>query len=758
MRFNRSSAKKSLILNVVLVVLAVVLLFTATAFARVAWVEITDRSPFAGGASFGDVGPYEKITGKLHYAVDPNNPYNARIVDLDMARTGRLRADITEVKKEYEGDVLGDDPRNAAGEVTFAGDFILLKPIDLSQGNHRLLYDVNNRGRLLMLGYYNDAPATNDPSTLEHAGNGWLMRQGYSLLWSAWNWDVERIGQKPLRINLPVIVEENGGPMTARINAELTIQDTDGVQVEPIAWGGSRCYPVAEGTEKDAVLSVRDLVDVDGIGPRKVIPRDQWQFARLDKDGKPVYSSTQVYLPGGFEKGKIYELIYTAKNPRVVGLDLAAVRDAISFFHFESLDDKGAPNPLLVGNGSPDPKYAYIFGISQSGRFATHMIYQGFHVDEKGRMVFEGARPQVSGGGKGSFNYRWAQTTHHPKHKEANYFPADFFPFNYTEDGVEQFDPLGQEGRKYGDVLAVAKQLGKVPKIMVGNHGLEYWTRAASLVHTNVSGTADITLHPNVRIYMVNGARHGSPGAGSKWEAPLSEHAMSHLDQRPAGRALLVALDEWVTYGIEPPPSTVPRIDKGELITAKEHQARFPKIPEYRFGNLVFPATRHPGVNLTPPRADYGPRFWTEGIQDYVPPRYFGLPYQTLVPAFNSDGNGIGGIRVPDLAVPLGTYQAFNPRRTGTGAEDTLRPFDSSFWPFASTEKERTEKDDPRPSIEARYANKADYVKKVKVAAEDLRLKRLLLEEDEARIVAFAEALAWPPQPIEGQPLWKMEK
>lgn len=726
-------------------------------FARVAWMEITERVPFADSMEFGDVGAYEKVKGKLHYAVDPVNPYNAQVVDLKFASQGRLRRDLSKIEGNRIKESIGGDARNAAGEVEFSGDFILLKPVDLSKGNHRLLYDVNNRGRPLMLGFNNNAPLSNDPSTKAHAGNGWLMRQGYSLLWTAWNWDVERVGQKPLRIYLPIIVKEDGRPMTALINAELAVQSKNGVQVDWIAWGGSRCYPVAEGFEKEATLTVRDLPDIDGIGPRTVIPRNQWDLAVLDDNAKPVFNPVHVYLPNGFKKGKLYELIYTAKNPRVVGLGLAAIRDAISFFHFETMDDRGTPNPLL-SEGRPDPAYAYIFGISQSGRVITHMIYQGFHVDEKGRMIFEGARPHVAGGGKGGFNYRFAQTTHHPKHLQGNYFAADHLPFNFTQEGVEQYDPLGQKNRKYQDVLAVAKKLGKIPKIMVGNHELEYWTRAGSLIHTTALGTADVSPHKNVRYYMVNGAPHSWPFAGSRRTVSTAQHSSNHLDPRPVSRALLVALDEWVTYGIEPPDSAVPRIDQRELITVEQHRAHFPKIPAYEINGIEFPALRHPGSMLKPPRVDYGPRWWTEGIQDYVPPRYFGPPYEARVPNYDSDGNPVGGIRLPDLAVPLGTYQGFNPRNENIGAANFLKAFDGSFWPFALTKKERSERGDPRPSIEERYPTKSEYVKQVKAAAHRLRIQRFLLEEDEKKIVQFAESLVWPAQIIESPPFWKTEK
>jgi hypothetical protein len=758
-----------------IVLLALTLVLASMSFARVARVEITERVPFADGMKFGNVGAYEKIKGKLHYAVNPDNRFNAQIVDLQLAKEGRLRKDISEIDFE-QGRIIEKirgDALNDAGEVEFSGDFILLKPVNLNKGNHRLLYDINNRGRPRALPYYNDAASSNDPTTVEHAGNGWLMRQGYSVLWTAWNWDVERVGQNPLRIWLPIMVNADETTMVAKINAELTVWDRDGVQIDWFAWGGSRCYKAAEDPvlKAQAELNVRDLPDVDTIGPRDIIPREDWQFAVVDGNGDPVLDpvpeADHVYYGSTFEKGRIYELIYWAKNPRVVGLGLAAIRDAISFFHFEAEDDLGNPNPLLRKN-SPDPEYAYIFGISQSGRVATHMIYQGFHVDEQGRMVFEGARPHVAGGGKGGFNYRWAQTTHHPKHIEGNYFAADHFPFNFTPEGVWQFDN-DQLYDQYADVLAVAKALGKIPKIMIANHTLEYWTRAASLAHTDVFGSQDATPHENVRFYMVNGARHGNPSPTTRRTSSTAEHSGSHIDQRPIGRSLLVALDHWMTKGIEPPASAVPRIDQGELVTVEKHKADFPQVPYYTYGGVEFPALRHPGVNLKPPRADYGPDFFMPmpepgdpvpvpypGIQDNVPPDYFGPPYETRVPYFDSDGNGIGGIRLPDLTVPLGTYQGWNPRREGTGASNFLKPFDGSFWPFALTKEERESKGDPRPSIEARYKNKKEYVKQVEAAARELRKAGFLLKEDEKIIVEFAKGLYWPPVPTEIYPFWKL--
>lgn len=666
---------------------AVALALAGPAFAEVARIDVTRREPFAGGMSFGQAGPYEKITGRLHYRVDPRNPANARIVDLTKA------------------------PRDADGMVVFSGEFILLKPVDPAKGNDRILYEVNNRGGLAMLPRFNLATGSNDPSGPEHAGNGFLMRLGYTLLWSAWNWDVLP-GDGRLQIDLPVATD-GGAPITGRVVAEFVVNDRR--RSEPLAWGNSRCYPVADPSDASAVLTVRDGQRAS----RQPVARTAWTFARAGADGSPVPDPGSLWLNDGFEPGRIYELVYTARDPRVVGLGLAAIRDAISFFRFADADRHGTPNPLAAGS-----RKAYIFGISQSGRVIQHMIWQGFHVDERGRMVFEAAMPHVPGGGKGSFNHRFAQTTRHPSELEDHQYPADFFPFVPGP----QTDP---HTGATGDVLAVAKSLGKVPLVMYTGTSTEYWTRAASLVHTDVDGTRDVELDPRTRIYVIAGGQHQNTRSSTR---SGHVHPGNPLDHSAPLRALLVAMDRWATDGTPPPPSRYPRIDRGELVTVEQHVRQFPKIP----------GLRHPGVLLQPPRLDFGPRFWTEGIADHAPP-IFGAPYVTLVPAVDADGNERGGIRTPDVAVPLGTYTGWNPRGEAMGAPGHLARWAGSFFALAPTEADRVAAHDPRPSIEARYGSKAGYVRRVREEAERLLAEGYLLREDADGFVARAERGEWPP-------------
>jgi hypothetical protein len=339
----------------------------------------------------------------------------------------------------------------------------------------------------------------------------------------------------------------------------------------------------------------------------------------------------------------------------------------------------------------------------------------------------------VAGGGKGGFNHRFAQTTHHPSDLEGNYMPADHPPFNFLPEG----------SAPENDVLAAAKRLRRVPKVMITNNALEYWTRSASLVHTDRTGSRDAAFHPNVRYYMTNGVPHG----GARTRIPtVTEHDRNPLDVHPLHRALLVSLEHWVVGGMAPPPSRYPRIEAGELIAAAEHGRRFPGIP----------GMRHPGRNLQPPRVDYGEDFWTKGIFSLVPPR-MGPPYPTRVPATDEDGNGLGGIRLPELEVPLGTYQGWNPRRADAGAPEYLTRFDGSFWAFPVTEEERKRVGDPRRSVEARYSGKEDYVHRVEAAVRKLQDDRLLLEADAAASIEQARRLAWPPRPIDGFPYWGLE-
>ena len=662
-----------------------IVLSTPSAEAAVERIEIVDRAPFAEGATFGPAGSYERISGQLHFALDPEHPANAEIVDLELG------------------------PRDHRGLVTFAADFILLRPDELSRGNHRLLYEVNNRGSLGALALFNEAAWNNDPTSQADAGNGFLFERGYSLLWTGWNWDVLP-GDGRLQIELPIATEQ-GAPIIGPVAAEFVVAQW--TRSAPFIWGNSRGYPPVSLDAPDARLTVRDAPD----GARSEIPRDRWRFARLEGD-RLVPDPTHVFHVAGFEPGLIYDVVYPARDPRIVGLGLAAIRDAISFFRFETADAAGSANPLAEAD-APDPEAALIFGISQSARVIQHMLWQALHVDEAGRMTFDGALIHVAGAGKGSFNHRFAQTTRHPSHLEDQQYPADFFPFTTTP----AHDPV--TGAR-GDVLERARAAGALPRLFYTTTSTEYWTRAASLLHTDVTGSEDVPLDPHARLYFLAGAQHGNWRFAER--APF-QNCGNPLDHRPPMRALLLALDAWATEGRAPPDSIYPTLEGGTLGSVEDYRRAFPKVP-----GLALPSG-----NLQPPRLDLGPRFATHGIADKQPAA-FGPPYVTRVPLPDADGNDLGGIRLPAVALPLGTYTGWNLRRPGVGAPDKLARWSGSFIPFAPTEAAQRATGDPRSSLEARYASRADYESGIEASAAALADQGFLLAEDVAEITARASA------------------
>jgi hypothetical protein len=649
-----------------------VLVAAPTSEAAVERVEILVREAFAEGRKFGKVGAYERIKGRLHYALDPADPANRAIVDLGLA------------------------PRDEQGLVSFAGDFILLRPLEPDRGNRTLLYEVSNRGGLAMLSMFDRATGSNNPRAPEHAGDGLLFEQGYTLLWSAWNWDVVA-GNGRLMIDLPVAQAESG-PLTGPVAAEFVVAQA--AQSAPFTWGYAKGYTPLDRNDLKATLTWRDQPD----GERHAVPRSAWYFSDFDTSMKPP-QPTRITVDEPFVPGRIYEVVYEARDPRVVGLGLAGIRDAISHFRFDDAEI------------APTIDHTLIFGISQSGRVINHMLWQGFHRDEAERMLFDGALIHVAGAGKGSFNHRFAQTTRHPSQFEDLQYPADVFPFTT----VPSTDPVTGE---QGSMLDLARSTGTIPKLFYTTTSTEYWTRAASLLHTDVMGEKDVPIAENARLYFLAGAQHGN----WSWDVrgPY-QHCTNALDHRYAMRALLPALQDWMRNGKNPPASVYPRLADGTLGSVAGYLERFPDIP----------SMRTPSGNLTPYRLDLGKRFAGQGIVD-VQPAKLGETFVTAVPLVDRDGLDLGGIRLPEIAVPLATHTGWNLRRPETGAPTKLARWSGSMLPFPSTDAIRSATKDPRRSIEQRYPSKEDYARKIKAAADDLVDRRFLLARDRDDITEAA--------------------
>ena len=623
--------------------LALTLTLAGASLAAVTQVELVERTDVLEGVSFGAAGPYERIAAKVHFAVDPKNPANRIIADIDLA------------------------PRDEQGNVEFSADFYMLKPRDPAKSNGTALVEISNRGGKGLLGMFDFAPASHDPRTAAEFGDSFLLEQGFTLVWIGWESDVP-LSPGLLRLHAP-IATNNGQPIYGLVRSEWTGDQR--VVTIPLGDRNQIGYPVADPDDAANRLLVRDSVN----GERRTIARNKWTFS----------DATHVSTEAGFEPGKIYEVIYKAKDPVLVGLGPAAVRDMVSFLKHGGVE-------TLLADQRRYLKRALGFGVSQSGRFLRTFLYEGFNQDEKNRRVFDGVWAHVAGAGRGSFDFRFAQPSR-DGHPFLNiFYPVDIPPFT-DNDGL----------------LAKATQANVVPKIFYSNGSYEYWGRAASLIHTTQDGKQDAPLAKETRVYFFAGAQHG---AGSIPPRKLEAQNLADTNDYRAGmRALLVAMQAWLKDGKEPPPSQYPQIGKDQLVSIGAFA--FPRIPD-----LAIPRHKREAYRLD---------FSSE------PPKA-GPPFPTLVPQVDQDGNETSGIRMPEIQVPLASYTGWNLRSAKIGAPDELYSMAGSWIPFAVNKTVRENRRDPRPSIDERYRSKRDYLEKITAAAQKLVSEGFLLDRDVTRL------------------------
>ena len=650
----------------------VALCLAGLAQAALVRIELSERSDVLDGKSFGPAGPYERLVGKAYFAVDPKNPANRIIADIDNA------------------------PRNDQGLVEFSSDLYILKPRDPAHGNGSVLFEVSNRGTKYMLGMYDRAAGSLDPRTPEQLGDNFLLDRGFTLVWLGWQFDVPR-RDGLMRLYAPV-AHDGSRPITGLVRSEFvldrretsySVSDRDHIP-----------YPVLHPDDSKLTLTVRDTRE----GARRTVPRGDWH----------IENRTRIVMPAGFEPGKLYELVYTAQDPTLVGLGPAAVRDLISFFKY------GGNDVTVLGDSRNYIKRAYGFGISQSGRFLRTFLYYGFNRDEHDRRVFDGVLSHVAGGAHGSFNHRFAQPSRdaHPFYN--TFYPTDIFPFT----DLDETDP--ETGLTEG-ILTRARKDNVVPKIFYSNTAYEYWGRSASLIHISIDGQKDAPIPDTTRIYFFAGGQHGP----ASFPPPRNhtQNLSNPNDFRWSMRALLVAMDRWVREGVEPPASQYPRIAQDTLVPLGAVQ--FPKIPGVSLPTVIQKAYR----------VDYGPQFRTEGIVTIEPPKV-GNAFPILLPQVDQDGNDTSGVRMPEIQVPLATYTGWNLRSPEIGAPTEMFSMQGSFIPFARTKADRELHRDPRASIEERYSGRAQYLEKVDAAARSLAANGYLLSDDVPDIVEHS-ATEW---------------
>jgi hypothetical protein len=483
------------------VIVACALLVTTSARAEVTKVTIADRGVVAGGQAFGQVGPYEKLTGTIEFAIDPKDKRNSRIVDLEHAS------------------------RAADGRVHFSADLYVLRPADEARGNGVLLFEIANRGRKGLLGRFNRAAGgSQDPTSAADFGDGFLMKEGYTLVWVGWQHDVQR----PL-----VSIDAPAANVQGRVRYSFIVDEKQ-TEASP---ADLPAYPPVDANDRSATLTVRDRFWASPVR----VPREKWRFTLKG-------SRVGVAFDDGFEPGRLYEIDYPATGAKVSGAGMAAIRDAASAFRYRT--------DMPVRGRS-----AYIFGASQSGRFLRQFLHDGFNVDEKDRRAFDLVWPHIAGAGQGSFNERFAAPGY-------NTFSATRFPFADSEQA-------GPDGRRDG--ILAGYRPDQAPKVIYTNTSVEYWGlgRSAALTHLTLDGRGDTTVPDNVRIYLLAGTQHGEAafpptrGAGQALANPMPQGNVM--------RALLRAAHAWAGSGTRPPDSKHPALRDQSLVALAAFT--FPAIP-----------------------------------------------------------------------------------------------------------------------------------------------------------------------------------
>ncbi|MFL5482164.1 MAG: alpha/beta hydrolase domain-containing protein [Gemmatimonadaceae bacterium] len=638
----------------------------SVASARVVRVEILSRSPISGAF---DGRTYERITGRVYFAFDPNNTENKKIVDLALA------------------------PRNATGEVEAISEFVMLKPIGSAQSANVAVIDIVNRGGITHFIFNLGRKPQAAPESGEFYGDALLMKRGVTIVALGWQWDVQP-GGSALHFQAPP-VGSAANPITGLVRSDITVDaPTSSIPLGHSLATGALAYPVADPDDPANALTVRD----SPTGTRSIVPHSRWRFGR-EANGQVIDDPRSVYMASGFQPGKIYEVVYRGRDPVVVGAGLAAVRDMISYLKY----DPSSIAPVQYGIG---------YGVSQTGRFIRHFLYQGFNADENGRAAFDGFFVHTAGAGRGSFNHRFAQPSRDAQPYSTFFYPTDVFPFTT----LPTRDPVTGQRAGLRDNLAGSEET----KVFYVDGGHEYWGRAASLTHTTPDGTRDVGFLPTERRYVISSAQHSSPAG---WPLPDSDRIAGTiayrgdpLDQRLALRALMSALIDWVTMAKEPPASRYPTLASHTLVAPQAQT--FPRIPDLSVARIPHQVYR----------MDFGPR-WNQGIVDLEPPK-LGAHYPILVSRVDSIGNDVGGIRSVEIAVPLATYYPWLLRTGMPAGTDRLVSFRGTFVPLQKTEAVRRKSGDSRPSIETLYGDKTRFMGRVNAAISSLIAQRFMLPED----------------------------
>jgi hypothetical protein len=649
-----------------------------SAHARLVRIAVERReSPALGGESFGAAGRYERLTGHFFGELDPHDSANAIINDILLA------------------------PRNSRGKVEYSATFTLLRPLDAAKASGVLWYEVPNRG--------------NSPLNPRPAADG--LAAGHILLSSGWQGDLAP-RQDFETLAVPAARNADGAAITGPVLARVSnLPEHSSTASLTGGYGGLHYQQPATLDTSQALLTRQASDDGEAI---PIGPRD-WSFGNCEKTpfpGEP--DPTRICLKGGFEPNLLYQVVFTAKDPLVLGIGFAATRDLAAFVRYSAKDDDGTPNPVagLV-------KYAIAAGTSQSGNFLKTFIHLGFNRDEAGRIVWDGVNPNIAGR-QLAMNIRFA-------------IPGGAaFLYEAGSEGVLWWSTYRDEARGRGaaSLLDRCRASDTCPKIIETFGASEFWGLRMSPGLVGTRAEADIPLPPEVRRYYFPGVTHGGGRGGFEAIAPGTPGANCALPDNPnptaeSMRALRRALTDWVVRNAPPPASRYPTLAARELVTPDHNAMGFPAIPGEPLPDHLINAL---------PNYDFGPDFRyndLSGAMAAQPPAIRGY-IPLLVPRTDADGNEVGGVRSPLLQTPLGTYLGWNVTAAGY-LKGRGCGFAGGFIPFPRTKAERLASADPRPSIEERYGTHEAYVSRVRDAARRLVEERFLLPEDADRMVREAE-------------------
>ena len=666
-------------------------------------LTITATESFASGASFGTVGAYEKLTGTIKGEVDPKDPKNAIIQDLALA------------------------PVNANGKVEYSTEFVMLVPKDRTRANGVLRYDAPNRGNILTM----IDPTTNPSDTI-------YLERGYTILYAAWQGDVPKSSAARLTMTVPVAKNADGSSITGTYRAELVPTAATPVMSLPGGVFNGTMMPYAPTTLDNTQPGFSLTKRINETDPRVTIPASDWKFAKCDTASNPfpgTADAANICLKGGFDPTYLYELVYVAKDPLVMGVGLAALRDTISFFRSKATDSAGTANPV-AGRITT----ALAQGTSQCGNAMKTFLHLGFNQSLDGSKVFEGVYAHVAAR-QTNINTRFAVPG------GGGSLRNDHTAFGQTAPRGLDKDYIDDVAGRTGGVMKRCSATNTCPKFFLGFSGTEFWQLQGSPALTDAYGQKDLAQPDNVRIYYYASTQHGGAGGTSSISYdPVANiypkgTVTHHVD---TFRALFVNLEDWVVRNATPPDSQVPKIANGTLV--RPDKVKFPVMTGVTWAvkgvETAIPTFNYLARYNNWSLLDFGPQFVGQdesGIATLLPPKNLGKEYAIMVPQVDPvTGLAQAGIRNVDVLAPIGTSLEFN--YVATPGIIDLTSLSGSFIPFHKTKASRIAAGDTRTSLEELYGTQAGYVATVTQAANSLVAQRFLLQRDADRIIQKATA------------------